>query len=94
MTKREQIKCAEKALAIYDFSDTRELNDCYRSYSMEKSMAYRKIREEMYSVGGQDLRIISHNVNVFTCGYTYTDRETGVLKFVYHTPTYRVEIDC
>ena len=93
MTKKEQIKCAEKALAIYEFSDIRDLCDCYRSYSMEKSMAYHKIREEMYSLGGQDLRIISHNLNVFTCGYTYYNRETDTQKFVYHTPTYRVEID-
>lgn len=93
MTKREQIKCAEKAKSIYDYSDIYELGDCYRSYSIFKSRAYRKIREEMYSLGGQDLRIISHNVNIFTCGYTYQDRETGVLKFVYHTPSYRVEID-
>ena len=93
MRKSEQIKCAEKAKSIYDHSDLYELEDCYRSYSIFKSRAYREIRDEMHSKGGQELRIISHNVNVFTCGYTYQDRETGVLKFVYHTPSYRVEID-
>ena len=93
MTKREQIKCAEKAKVIYDYSDIYELGDCYRSYSIEKSTEYRKIREEMYLHGGHNLRIITHNVYVFTCAYTYPDRETGVLKFVYHTPSYRVEID-
>lgn len=93
MTKREQMKCAEKAKSIYDYSDICELGDCYRRYSIEKSRAFQKIREEMHSIGGQDLRIISHNCNIFTCGYIYAERETGVLKFVYHTPTYRVEID-
>ena len=93
MTTNEKKRYAERAKSIYDYSDICELRDCYRRYSIEKSMAYHKIREEMDSVGGQDLRIISHNCNIFTCGYIYTDRETGVLKFVYHTPTYKIEID-
>ena len=56
----------------------------YEKPSSAKIMAEEEIQKEMVSKNGYDYRIISHNCNMFTCGYSYKDNDDH-LHFVYHT---------
>ena len=93
MTKTQLIKNARRALSLYNVSRETTLDDCYKSYSVNKQRAFNRCRGEMYYDGGYDMRIITHNVNIFTCGYLYTDPKTGVLMFRYITPNYSISIE-
>lgn len=93
MTTRQQIYRAKMALVAYNLSTDTQLSDCYGTYSMAKQRAYNYCINQMENVDGWGFRIISHNVNIFTCGYKYVDSDTGVIMFRYITPTYEVSVE-
>ena len=93
MTKTQLNKNAKRALTAYNVSRETRLEDCYKSYSFAKQKAYNYCIQQMESVNGWSFRIISHNVNIFTCGYLYADCETGVIMFRYITPSYETSIE-
>lgn len=93
MTVKQMERTAKARIKDYELSSDTELSDCYKSYSIFKQRAYNHCYECMIRDGGTRFRIISHNVNVFTCGYIYADNETGVLKFRYFSPTFSISVD-
>ena len=93
MTVKQMERTAKARIKDYELSIDTELSDCYKSYSIFKQRAYNHCYECMIRDGGTRFRIISHNVNVFTCGYIYADNETGVLKFRYFSPTFSISVD-
>lgn len=62
-----------------------ELRHVYGSWSWAKENAMEHCKNEMFKKGGHNLKIVSHNVNVFTVGFVYTDEETGKEMFNYIT---------
>lgn len=64
MTKRQ--------LAIFESylrSTKTSLTECYNKPSVRKKAIFNNIIEEVASLDGSDLRVISHNTNIFTVGY-------------------------
>lgn len=90
MTNNELKRRAKTAYAIYKLRDAVTLDDVYGSYSVYKARAYRDCIDTMVMLDGYDFRIISHNVNIFTCGFRYKMNEIEM--FMYITPNYRVSI--
>ena len=80
-------KQAQGFIANYCNSSATELTDVYGRYSLRKERAFEHIRYEMYDSRGFDLRITSHNSQMFTCAY---QRENSL---IYHTPYYVYEIE-
>lgn len=54
-------------------SDAKELWQVYGSFSNAKARSYEAIKSRMFHDGGRDLRILSHNCNVYVCGYQLGD---------------------
>ena len=67
-------------------SDTR-LSDCYKSHSDRKRSAWAYCMELCYKLNGQNLRVVSHNMNIFTAGFIFKN-ETGQWCYMHITPTY------
>lgn len=72
-------------LQAYNRSTAKTLSDVYKSFSYAKEKSFNDIWYEMKSMGGHDLRIISHNCNFYSCGYML-----GEVMLVVHTPTRRI----
>lgn len=73
------------AFNSYNNSTAYELRNVYRSWSDKKQAAFENCRRACADHGGQGLRIISANTNIFTVGYIYTD-DSNNTHFVYITP--------
>lgn len=61
------------------------------SYNKEKAWSYCKELCRRYA--GFGLKVISKNTFVFTAGFEFVDLETGVLRFMYITPSYNTAVD-
>ena len=88
MTTNQMKKNALANYPRWATSTDTELYHVYGSYSHAKASSYESIRDEMHKCGGHDLRIISHNCMMYTCGYLRNNPKTGFTEFVYHTATY------
>ena len=75
---------ASQHLNDWENSNATELSDVYGSYSAEKARAMKYCKEFCESVGGTDLRIISHNSNFFSIAFIIQVSKGNFL-FVYHT---------
>lgn len=62
-------KQAEKWVEAYWKSHDTELCHIYKRYSHEKEKAMYQCRCKMYEENGHNLRIISHNTNIFVVGW-------------------------
>lgn len=91
MTGSQLKRRARTAYAIYKHSTDRTLDDVYGTYSVYKARAYRDCIELMYTLHGFGFKIITHNQNVFTCGFVY--EFCNKIMFMYITPNYRVAIE-
>lgn len=91
MTARE--RAARSQYPYYQQSTATELCDVYDSYSSAKASAWKYCQELMAKHDGWGLRIISHNVFMFTAGFLFCGPETGVLKFMYITKTYDTAVE-
>lgn len=91
MTTRE--RAALNQYPYYQQSNATELCDVYDSYSIAKARAYSYCVRLMQEHDGWGLRIISHNVFMFTAGFLFRDHETGALKFMYITKSYDTAVE-
>ena len=73
------------AFNSYNNSTAYELRNVYRSWSDKKQAAFENCCKACANHGGQGLRIISANTNIFTVGYIYID-DSNNTHFVYITP--------
>ena len=75
-----------RAFDKYLDSTDRTLNDVYGTYSYAKAQGYARCVRLMNEYNGNDLRIISHNTDKFTVGFTGWVNDE--LCFFYITPDY------
>lgn len=89
-----------EAIARSAYNQYRELGECraiydvYASYSQNKLRAWYYCKDLCAKYEGWGLKVISHNTFIFTAGFYFIDKDTGVLRFMYITPTYDTPIDC
>ncbi len=92
-SKRERERLAQANIPRYEKSSWYGLADAYGRYSYNKERAWQYCKNLMEKKDGYGLKIISKNTFIFTAGFEFTDPETGVVKFMYITPTYDTEVD-
>lgn len=93
MTKREQMRVAKSKIDDYLLSTDYSLYSVYGRFSEAKQRAWEYCVNKMREYNGESLRIVSHNVNIFTAGFSFINGETGVLQFYYITPNYDIIVD-
>ena len=93
MTINRQAKVAQGNIDRYNRSDMVTLNHAYARPSTAKENAYWYCRRLMAKLNGWGLKVISYNTFMFTAGFLFKDKETGVIKFMYITPNYDIAID-
>lgn len=69
----------------YCNSSDYELRHVYGRWSDAKENAMEYCKAQMYKRHGYGLRIVSHNVNVFTVGFKFDEGNTEM--FMYITPS-------
>lgn len=70
----------------------KKLNECYNSYSIKKQQAYNYCLKTLTNYKGVDIRIVSHNCQMFSVGFigNIFDGKTGTIRkaFFYITKSY------
>jgi len=89
---RQQKNAIEK-IPMWKKSTATSLNQVYGKHSKAKDEAFSYCRNLCYDHKGTDLKIVTHNVNIFTAGFQYTDTDTGVLMFMLITPSYNCSVE-
>ena len=74
----------------YEQSDLYDLYDAYNTTSGAKRRAWWGVNNDMQSVNGWGLKIISYNTCMFSIGYLYRNK-AGALMFHYETNATRDE---
>lgn len=92
MTINQQNARAKAAYQAYQLSD-RDLYSAYSRPSKAKVSVWYDCYRQMTKAHGFGLRVVSKNTQIFTCGYCYRDKKTGVLHFVYITPSYTADVE-
>jgi len=93
MKMNRQEKTALSNIKAWNNTRASSLSDVYGKYSANKCRAFSYCKELCYQYDGSDLKIISHNVYIFTAGFQFIDKDTGVIKFMFITPSYNTIID-
>ena len=94
MRINEQKKSALGHLEQWKRSRAGSLSDVYRTGgSSRKQAAWRHCQRTCEYLNGTNLKIVSHNVNIFTAGFQFVNPETGVVQFFYITPSYEIAVD-
>ena len=91
MKRKEKI--AKANIYSYDNSSMTNLTDAYKKPSKAKYSVWLDCAYDMLKNFGWGLKVISYNTFMFTCGYLYTDKETGVVKFKFFTPNHTTVVD-
>lgn len=68
------------------------VRDVYGRPSFYKERAEEIIMMEMRGNYGYGYKVLTHNAQMFTCGYVYDDADGNTI-LVVHTPSDRVEIE-
>ena len=92
-TNSYQKRMANNYLAQWKQSSDTQLSDVYGRYSKAKEKAFDYCQELYYELDGKGFRIITHNLNIFTAGFSFFDKEDGNKKFMAITPSYNAVID-
>lgn len=87
MKLNRNTKKAQDLIERFYNSEFDTLEDCYKSCSDAKRIAYYYCLYKCSDMGGWGFRIISFNNMSFTCGWLYEDKETGVIML--NVETYR-----
>jgi len=72
---------------MYLTSDMTSLSDAYKSYSSAKKTAWNYCIELCHKFGGNNLKVVSYNVNIFTAGFLFIDKD-GDPCYMHITPSY------
>lgn len=83
---RQQKQAISKINTWKNSTDT-QLSDVYGRHSTAKDEAFEYCKNLCRKLNGTRLRIVTHNLNVFTAGFQYADKDTGVLYYMHITPT-------
>lgn len=84
---------ALRYIDTYDRSSLYSLDDCYTNFSAAKQRAWNWCINRMLELDGWGMKILTYNTNMFTCGFLYEDKATGVIRFVVETPKHEYECD-
>ena len=90
---KERERTAKRNIESWEQSEADQLYKVYGKYSANKAKAFEYCKELMYKMDGERLRIISHNTFIFTAGFRFIDKETGVIRFMFITPSYNTAVD-
>lgn len=93
MNSTYEVKMAKGSIDRYNNSTYTSLNDVYAKHSEKKSNAWEYCRRLMATLNGYGLKVLSYNTFMFTAGFLFTDESTGVVKFMYITPSYDCAVD-
>lgn len=93
MTVNQQKKVARGNINRYSKSDLYTLHHAYGRPSYAKENAWNYCIDLMRKYDGYGLKVISYNTFMFTAGFMFTDKETGVLQFMFITPNYDIAVD-
>lgn len=93
MKLNRNTKKAQAFVKSFYNSEIDTLYGCYSRVSHDKMLAFSWCKDKCAYMGGWRFRIISHNIQSFTCGWLYEDKETGVvmLNVETHCNTYEIE---
>lgn len=91
MTSQE--RTAKGNYTRWERSTDYSLDDVYKSYSTAKARAWRYCEQLCDEHNGTDLKVVGHNCMKFSAGFIFTDKETGVLKYMHITPSYDTAVE-
>lgn len=91
MTKKEQTMIYN--FRQYEKSTMESIYKAYKTPSVRKQRFWEHLKEMCFMLGGHDLKVVSKNSQIFTAGFVFPDKETGVLKYMHITPTTQTVID-
>ena len=92
MTVKQQERNAISHILQYNRSNAYSLDDVYKSHSSAKARAWRYCLNLCEEKHGRGLKVISHNVDIFTAGFVFTDPIDGDERFMFITPHYDCEV--
>ena len=93
-TKQREAQAREAYSVYCKLGIHRNLWDVYNNYSYKKSRAWDYCSDLCAQNDGWGLKVITYNTFIFTAGFYFTDKDTGVLRFMYITPSHDTPIDC
>ena len=93
MTVNQQKKVARGNINRYENSKDYTLYHAYNKPSTAKTSAWNYCMNLMSKYNGYGLKVISYNTFMFTAGFMFTDKETGVIQFMFITPNYDIAVD-
>ena len=93
---KKQIQMIENYLNALKYCGTREVRDCYKKPSVDKTRAEYFIKNEMQDINeatqlfASDYTVVGHNTMLFSCAYTVYASKPGKGAYncraiVYHT---------
>lgn len=91
MTRSEST--AKNNIKFWEKSEMYNLRDAYGSFSSKKEKAWDYCKELFYKYDGWGLKIVSKNTFIFTAGFAFIDKDTGVVKYMHITPSSDTVVD-
>lgn len=92
MTIKQQKRNATSHIHQYNRSNATSLDSVYGRYSSAKARAWDYCLNLCEEKHGRNLKVISHNVSIFTAGFVFTDTVDGDERFMFITPSYDCEV--
>ena len=71
-----------RIISKYELSEDYNLDNVYKSYSRNKSLARDYCKNLMEKYNGHGLKVISHNLNMFTAGFIYESGDDEYLMYI------------
>ena len=71
-----------RIISNYELSNDFSLDSVYKTYSMDKSLAWDYCKNLMEKYNGHGLKVISHNLNRFTAGFIYESGDDEYLMYI------------
>ena len=71
-----------RIISNYELSNDFSLDSVYKTYSMDKSLAWDYCKNLMEKYNGHGLKVISHNINMFTAGFIYESGDDEYLMYI------------
>ena len=71
-----------RIISRYELSEDYNLDSVYKSYSRNKSLAWDYCKDLMNEYNGHGLKVISHNLTMFTAGFIYETCDGEYLMYI------------